>query len=119
MKIGSHILVIDDNDAFRDLLREVLTDRGFKISEAANGEDALQMMDKEFYDMAIVDLEMPRLNGLEFTKRVKARSPRFPVVMVTAYASFYQPSEILAAGVDAFLQKPVPMDKLVKVVEEL
>ncbi len=119
MKIGSHILVVDDNDSFRDLLRDVLTERGFKISEAVNGEDALQMMEKGFYDMAIADLEMPRLNGLEFTKRVKSRTPRFPIVMVTAYASFYQPSEILAAGVDAFLQKPIPMDKLVRVVEQI
>jgi len=119
MKPGSHILVVDDNDSFRDLLREVLTEHGYRVSEAVDGADALEFLKKVTVDMAIVDLEMPRLNGLDLTRQIKKDQPRFPVVMVTAYASIYSPADILAAGVDAFLQKPVPTERLVKIIEHL
>jgi CheY-like chemotaxis protein len=119
MKPGSHILVVDDDSFFRELLREVLTEHGFKVSEAVDGQDALDLMAKTSFDMAVADLEMPKMNGLELTRQLKREHPGFPVVMVTAYAALHTPSDILAAGVDAFLQKPVPMDKLVKIIEQL
>jgi CheY-like chemotaxis protein len=119
VKIGAHILIVEDNESFRDLVREVFTDHGFQVSEAANGLEGLAVMERAPIDLAIVDLEMPLMNGLDFTKHIKAKNPHFPVIMVTAYAAFHSPAEILEANVDAFLQKPVPMDKLLKVVEQL
>lgn len=119
MKPGSHILVVDDNDSFRDLVREVLLEHGYRVSEAVNGQDALDFLKKVTVDMAVVDLEMPKLNGLDLTRQIKKDHPRFPIVMVTAYAAIYSPADILAAGVDAFLQKPVPTDRLLKIIEQL
>jgi two-component system response regulator YesN len=71
------------------------------------------------FHMAIVDLDMPRMNGLDFTRAVKKERPNFPVMMITAYAQFYSPGEILGAGVDAFLQKPVDFGRLQKAIEGL
>jgi CheY-like chemotaxis protein len=119
MKTGSTILVVDDNADFRELLKDMLVSRGFNIKQAADGEEALELLEKESADMSIVDLDMPRMNGLEFSQKVKEKMPTFPIVMVTAYASFYSPAEILASGVDAFLQKPINIDKLIKVIEQL
>ena len=119
MKVGSHILIVEDNETFRDLVKEVFGDHGYQVSEAGNGLEGLAVMERQPINAAIVDLEMPLMNGLDFTKHVKAKNPNFPVVMVTAYAAFHSPAEILEANVDAFLQKPVPMDKLLKIVEQL
>ena len=119
MKIGSHILVAEDNETFRELVREVFSDHGYRVSEASNGVEALALMERYPFDLAIVDLEMPQMNGLDLTKHIKAKKPGFPVIMVTAYAAFHSPAEILEANVDAFLQKPVAMDKLVRIVEQL
>jgi CheY-like chemotaxis protein len=119
MKPGSHILVVDDDAFFRDLLREVLTEHGYKVSEAVDGIDALKFLQQTSVDMVVADLEMPNMNGLDLTRQLKKERPQFPIVMVTAYAALHTPSDILAAGVDAFLQKPVPMDKLVKIIEQL
>jgi CheY-like chemotaxis protein len=119
MKTGSHILIVEDNETFRELVQEVFTDHGYRVSEAGNGLEALAVMERASIDLAIVDLEMPVMNGLEFTARAKEKNPKFPIIMVTAYAAFHSPAEILAANVDAFLQKPVPMDKLVKIVEQM
>jgi two-component system, response regulator YesN len=119
MKIGSTILIVEDNATFRELVQEVMGEHGFRVVEAANGAEALEVMEKIPTQAAIVDLEMPVMNGLEFTKRVKEKTPEYPIILVTAYAAFHSPEEILAANVDAFLQKPISMDKLVKVIEQL
>ena len=117
MKPGSRILLVDDNAEFRSVLRTVLEGKGFLIGESGDGEAALVEMEKADYHMAIVDLDMPKMNGLELTRRIKAARPKFPVMMITAYASFYSPGEILAAGLDAFLQKPVDFARLQKAIE--
>jgi len=59
------------------------------------------------------------MNGLEFTKRVKEKNPQFPVIMMTAYAASHSPAEIADANVDAFLQKPMGVDALINIVEQL
>ncbi len=119
MKFGARILVIDDNPEARELLKVVLEEKGYSIMEAENGEQALDVMSKTLVHMAIVDLDMPRMNGIEFSKRAKAANPAFPIIMVTAYSQFYSPAEILASGIDAFLQKPIDLNRLLKAIEQL
>ncbi len=119
MKSGSHILIVEDNSSFRKLIREVFGYLGYRVSEASNGIEGLALMDCNSINLAIVDLEMPQMNGLEFTKRVKEKNPQFPVVMLTAYAELHSPAEIADAKVNAFLQKPMGVDTLIDVVEKL
>jgi CheY-like chemotaxis protein len=119
MKPGAKILVIDDNREFRSILADVLEGKGFHVFEAENGEEALELMRKTAVQMAIVDLDMPKMNGIEFSRHAKARNPKFPIIMVTAFAQFYSPAEILSAGVDAFLQKPVDLERLGKAIDTL
>jgi CheY-like chemotaxis protein len=119
MKPGARILVVDDNADFRKILRIILEGKGYAVEEAGDGRQALDLIEGMKFNMAIVDLDMPRMNGLEFSKRVKAQDPKFPIMMITAYAQFYTPAEILASGIDAFLQKPVDFVTLSKAIESL
>jgi CheY-like chemotaxis protein len=119
MKQGSTILVIDDNEDFRKLLAETITLWGYNAEEAVDGQQALSIIEQFSPDLVIVDLDMPNMNGLEFTKRVKEINPNFPVIMVTAFAKFYTSEEINASHPDAFLQKPVHMDKLLEVIQRM
>lgn len=119
MKQGATVLVIDDNEGFRKLLAESLTMWGYNPAEAVDGEQALSIIDQFGPDLIIVDLDMPHMNGLEFTKKVKAITPDFPVIMVTAYAKFYSSDEISASHPDIFLQKPVAMEKLLEVIQSI
>ena len=70
-------------------------------------------------DLAIVDLEMPIMDRMEFTKCVKETDPNFPANIVTAHATNYSPQDILAANVEAFLQKPIVTDELLRIIERL
>ncbi len=119
MKKGPTILLIDDNEDFREALKHLLVSHGYRVCEAGNGEQALELMHVETPDLAIVDLDMPKMNGIEFSRRVKKDWPGFPILMVTAYSRFYSTKEVLAAGIDAFLQKPIDGDKLVEVINQL
>ena len=119
MKQGSTVLVIDDNEGFRKLLAETLTLWGYNAAEAVDGEQALTIVEQFSPDLIIVDLDMPNMNGLEFTRQVKEINPHFPVIMVTAFAKFYTADEITASHPDEFLQKPVHMDKLLEVIQRM
>ncbi len=119
MRPAARILVIDDNADARELLKTILEEKGFTIVEAGNGEEALKVLESTLIHMAIVDLDMPRMNGIEFSKRAKAANPQFPIIMVTAFAQFYSPAEVLASGVDAFLQKPLDLNRLLKAIDQL
>jgi CheY-like chemotaxis protein len=119
MKSGSHILIVEDNVPFRELIREIFGYLGYCVSEASNGLEGLAVIDRTPINLAIVDLEMPQMDGLEFTKRVKEKNPRFPVIMLTAYSALHSPAEIANANVDVFLQKPMGVDMLISIVEQL
>jgi CheY-like chemotaxis protein len=119
MKNGSTILIIDDEDIHRLILKRVLENKGYIVLDAANGSAGLEIMRTSKMDLAIVDLEMPVMDGMEFTKWVKEINPDFPVIIVTAHAANFSPQEILAANVEALIQKPIVPDELLRIVENI
>ena len=119
MKKGSTILIVEDEEIHRLLLRRVLENNGYVILDAANGAEGLEVLRTLKIDLAIVDLEMPVMNGMEFTKWVKDINPNFPMIIVTGHASNFSPHDILAADVEAFLQKPIVTDELIRIIENI
>jgi CheY-like chemotaxis protein len=119
MKKGSTILVVEDEDVHRLILKRVLENNGFVVLDAANGAEGLEVMRTLKVDLAIVDLEMPVMDGMEFTKWVKELIPDFPVIIVTAHALNFSPQEILAANIEAFLQKPIATEELLRTILQL
>ena len=119
MKLGSRILVIDDQKDFRELMKEWIESRGYLFLDAKHGQDGLDLMQTTQVDLVIVDLDMPVMNGLDFTIESKKKYPKVPVIMVTAYSPFYSTDEILSTGIDAFLKKPIELDTLMKTIQSI
>jgi CheY-like chemotaxis protein len=119
MKKGSTILLVDDEEIHRMILKRVLENNGYVVLDASNGAEGLEVLRTLKVDLAIVDLEMPVMDGMEFTKWVKDIHPDFPVVIVTGHASNFSPQEILAANVESFLQKPVVTAELLRIIEHI
>ena len=119
MKSGSTILVVEDEEMYRLVLKRVLENKGYIVLDAANGAEGIEILRTLKVDLAIVDLEMPVMNGMEFTKWVKEVKPDFPLIIVTAHAADFSPEEILAANVEAFIQKPFVVDELIKIIENI
>jgi CheY-like chemotaxis protein len=119
MKKGSTILVVEDEEIHSLILKRVLENNGYVVVDAPNGAEGLEVMRTLKVDLAIVDLEMPVMNGMEFTKWVREIDPDFPVIIVTAHAANFSPQDILAANAEAFLQKPIVTDELLRIIEQI
>src|SRR5919201_1680625 len=83
------ILVVDDEESLRSLFKQVLEKEGYEVVCAASGEEALQQLKTQWFDLAISDLRMPGLTGIEFMREGKALSPAMPYIMLTGYGSVH------------------------------
>jgi chemosensory pili system protein ChpA (sensor histidine kinase/response regulator) len=104
----SEILVVDDSLSVRQALSQLLNSEGYQVRTARDGVEALELIDKAKPAALVVDLEMPRMNGLELTSRLRARDDtlRLPVIMVTSRSSDKHRSQAQRLGVDLYLTKP-------------
>jgi pilus assembly protein CpaE len=101
------VLLVDDDERFRETLRHLLAQRGEAeiLGEAADGEEALRLAESLRPDVVLVDLAMPRMNGLEVTRQLKARRPEVLIVIITVHDDEAYRRTALAAGAEAFLVK--------------
>jgi two-component system, NtrC family, response regulator AtoC len=106
------ILVVDDEPLVCDALRMMLSFDGHEVETAANGQEALVLFDNSKFDLVITDLEMPKMKGDELAAAIKARAPKQPVVMITAYAEMLQSAGNPLSGVDCVISKPFLLENL-------
>lgn len=115
------ILVVDDERAVRDSLRRALTLEGYDVELAADGQEALDSLDERAADAdaVVLDVLMPRLNGLEVCRRLRASGNRIPVLMLTARDQVEDRVEGLDAGADDYVVKPFALEELLARVRAL
>ena len=101
------VLVVDDDPVVAKSFNRVLAAKGYAVITAENGEDALRKLGAEKYDLVFTDIKMPGISGLEVAERVKASQPWLPVVIITGYETQAYQARAAAAGVSAFLNKPL------------
>ena len=106
------VLVVDDEKGVRQLLRNCFRRLECNVTEAANGDIALSRLEAEPYDLAMIDIRMPGLDGMEVARRAKRLCPGLHVVMMTGYATIETAVNALKQGADDFLPKPFRVDQL-------
>jgi len=114
-------LIAEDNPVNRELLRELLEMRGFAVTEASNGVQALEHIGQSKPDILLLDLNMPVLDGFETIKRIRQdlRLSALPVLAVTAYAMRGDREQILNSGFNGYLSKPISAIDLGSELERL
>jgi two-component system, cell cycle response regulator DivK len=118
----SHILIVEDQEDNRQILRDLLGNAGYALSEAENGEQALAAVAARRPDLILMDVQLPIMDGYEATRRIKAdpATRSIPVIVVTSYALSGDDTKARAAGCDAYVSKPYsPRQLLAKVKEFL
>ncbi|MDH5556319.1 MAG: response regulator [Alphaproteobacteria bacterium] len=114
------ILVVEDNEMNRDMLCRRLARKGFTILTAADGEQGINVAMAEMPDVIIMDLSLPRIDGWEACRRLKANqsTSAIPVIALTAHAMSTDKDKALAAGCDDFDTKPVDFARLLEKIEK-
>jgi DNA-binding NtrC family response regulator len=116
----AHILVIDDNPEFRDILRAHLVANGHQVVMAENGERGLDVLERGDIDMVLTDILMPQRDGVEVLRECKKRWPALPVIAISG-GGWIGAGELLGMaerlGADQVLQKPVRRDDLIRAVD--
>jgi DNA-binding NtrC family response regulator len=112
------ILIADDDKNLRLVLKNELADAGFDISEASNGKKAIDMLKKDEYDVLILDLNMPGLNGIEVLKKIKEIDIPTETIILTAHATVSTAVEAMKLGAYDFITKPFQMDELIAIIEK-
>jgi DNA-binding NtrC family response regulator len=112
------ILVVDDDIRYRELYARVLRHAGFTVQEGASAAEALQFLEGVTPDMIISDVRMPGESGLDLLRRVRARKPELPFLLVTAYADVREAVDALKLGAVDYLAKPVDLDELLAAVRD-
>ena len=111
-----NILIVDDELLIRDLLYDFFAEKGWIVSVSDSSSKALEILKSRRFDVALVDLKMPEVDGIALIKSIKAYNSLLPVVIITAFPSFESAVEALKLKVDDYITKPFNINKLFKAI---
>lgn len=114
-----NILVVDDELLIRDLLYDFYSEKDWGVSVYDSGENALEALRNRKYDIALVDLKMPEIDGISFIRKVRDLYPLLPVVIMTAFPSVETAVEALRVKVEDYFIKPFNINKLYKTIDSI
>jgi two-component system nitrogen regulation response regulator NtrX len=106
------ILIVDDERAIRKTLTEILGFEGYKIEEAADGEEGLKKFQAATYDVVLCDIKMPKVDGLEFLSKATAANPDVPIIMISGHGTIETAVEAVKKGAFDFISKPPDLNRL-------
>ena len=109
---GKRILVVDDDESLRWVTQAQLQQSGYEVNAAADGDEALKMIQQAPPDLVITDLKMPGMSGLDLLRKIRADYPEILVILVTAFGTVENAVEAMKAGAYDYITKPVNMDEL-------
>lgn len=115
------ILIAEDSSVIQNLTKKILSFQGFEVVSAKNGKEVLEHLEKDDFDVILMDVNMPVMDGMECTKKIRTLSnekSKTPVIAITGNARNYTENEFKEAGINAFLQKPLNFDLLVETVKK-
>jgi DNA-binding NtrC family response regulator len=113
---GERLLIVDDDEEMRDLLRKVLEKEGYRVSVASDGRQALAALAESAFDLVVTDMLMPHDGGLELLETLHRIHPELPVIIVTAFGDWQSYTRALELGAAAFISKPLRMSELIAAV---
>ena len=106
------ILIIDDEKAIRKTLTEILSFEGYKIDEAADGEEGSKKFREKTYDVVLCDIKMPKIDGIEFLQKAGESNPDVPIIMISGHGNIETAVEAVKKGAYDYISKPPDLNRL-------
>lgn len=117
-KQAARILVIDDEESVRRSLALVLEDEGYAVDVAENGQEAIKKSKANFYNLALVDIRLPDMDGINLLSQMRETIPKMIKVIITGYPSLDNSIEAVNKGADGYIVKPYSMENLLRTIKE-
>jgi len=118
VKSKSRILIIEDDENIRESLNILLQLSGYKVDKAKNGQEALQKIIDHVYNLALIDINLPDMQGTELLGRLQDKMPDIVKILITGYPCIQNVMKALNEGADAYIKKPFKPEKLIALIEE-
>jgi len=114
----ARILIVDDDENIRKVLATILEDEGYKVESVDTAKKAIERTKRKFYNLALIDIRLPDMEGIELLTRMKRMTPKMRKLVITGYPTLQNAIEALNRGVDAYILKPFDMEKVLEVIRE-
>ena len=111
------ILIVDDEEDFRAIVKEILIDEEFSAAEASNGLNAIEIFKNNSFDAVLLDLRMPQMDGIKTMQKLKKIDPHIPIIILTAFGDIPTAVEAVKQGAYDFITKPPEFDKLISIIK--
>ena len=108
----NNILIIDDEKSIRNVLRDILTNEGYIIDEASDGEEGFKKFSAQTYSLVICDIKMPKMDGLEFLQKATETNADVPIIIISGHGNIETAVEAVKKGAFDFISKPPDLNRL-------
>jgi len=112
------ILVVDDDESIRKVLATILEENGYIVDTAEYGQEAIEKSKTKFYNLALIDIRLPDIEGTKLLTAMKETTPKMVKIIITGYPSLQNAVESLNKGADAYIMKPLNIDSLLNTIKE-
>ena len=114
----TRILVVDDDESIRKTLAAILEDKGYDVDTAENGKEAITKSHAKFYNLALIDIRLPDMEGIKLLTAMKETTPKMVKIIITGYPALQNVIEVVNKGADAYILKPLNFDNVLDVIKE-
>lgn len=118
--MGDHarILIVDDEESIRTVLATIFEEEGYITETAKNGKEAIEKSEAKFYNLAMIDIRLPDMEGIELLTAIRETTPKMVKIIMTGYPSLQNAVEAVNKGADAYILKPFKIEDILKTIKE-
>jgi len=115
---NARILIVDDDENIRKVLKTILEEEGYAVDEAENAKKAIEKSRRHVYNLALIDIRLPDMEGIELLTKMKDTVPKMRKIIITGYPTLQNAIEAVNRGADAYILKPFDMEKVLATIKE-
>lgn len=114
---NARILIVDDDDNIRKVLTAILEDKGYCVQEAGTAKEAMKKAEKNYYNMALIDIRLPDMEGISLLTKIRDTMPRMRKIIITGYPTLQNAVAAVNKGADAYLVKPFEIETVLSTIK--
>ena len=118
MDSGARILIVDDDENIRKVLMAILEDKGYGMEAVGTAREAIKKTDKKFYNLALIDIRLPDMEGIDLLVKIRDTTPRMRKIIITGYPTLQNAVDAVNRGADAYITKPFDVERVLSTISE-